>query len=116
MIQQVLKRSLLSLKVFREGAIVALGVILLRGTGALQGLEWFFLDYSLDWTTPHQVDDRLLLITINDADLAKLDHYPLEDHDLAQTIELLSKAQPVTIGLNLYRNLPVPPGTEQLLQ
>ena len=93
-----------------------MAVILVRGTGALQPLEWFILDYGLTWTAPTKVDDRLLLVTIDDQDVENLGYYPLQDRDLAQAISILSRSQPSAIGLNIYRNFSVPPGSEELLQ
>ena len=112
----VVKQTRRAFATVSTGAIVAVGIILLRETGALQPLEWFVLDYGLTWTTPNQVDDRLLVVTIDNEDVEKLGHYPLQDRDLAQAISILNRSQPSAIGLSIYRGFSVPPGSEPLLQ
>jgi len=113
---RVVKQTRRSLGLVSTGAIVAVGLILLRDTGALQPLEWLVLDYGLTWAAPNYPDDRLLLVTIDDRDVEKLGHYPLYDQDLAHAITILKGSDPVAIGLNIYRNFSVPPGSTQLLQ
>jgi len=113
---RVVKQTRRSLGLVSTGAIVAVGLILLRDTGALQPLEWLVLDYGLTWAAPNYPDDRLLLVTIDDRDVEKLGHYPLYDQDLAHAITILKGSDPVAIGLNIYRNFSAPPGSTQLLQ
>jgi CHASE2 domain-containing sensor protein len=98
------------------GAITAVAIIVLRSTGVLQGAEWFILDHNLSWMAPRTPDHRVVLLTIDDEDIKQLGHYPLRDQELAEVITKLAALEPAVIGLNLYRNLSVPPGTNILTQ
>jgi adenylate cyclase len=58
-------------------------------------------------------DSRILLLTVTERDIH--DHsWPLPDGVLAQALARLARYQPRAIGLDIYRDVPVPPGTAQL--
>src|SRR4029077_11338288 len=51
---------------------------------------------------------------ITDRDIAKLGTWPVPDEVLAKALETLSRAGARAIGLDIYRDVPVPPGHEAL--
>ncbi len=90
--------------------IVAGTVIALRLTGALQLLEWAIYDQYFQLRPTESIDERILLVTIEESDISALGQWPLSDATLAQLIRNLNQHQPAVIGLDLYRDLPVEPG------
>ena len=98
---------------------IALGltvpILLLRFCGLLQGLEWAMLDQFFRWRPREAPDTRIALITIDEPTLAQVGQWPIPDRVLAQAIAKIKAQQPRTIGLNLYRNLPVEPGHRDLV-
>jgi CHASE2 domain-containing sensor protein len=98
------------------GTSVSLAVFALRMTGMLQLLEWASLDYGFRLRTPESIDPHIVIVTIDDTDLEQLGEYPISDETLAQVIDTLNQARPRIIGLTLYRDLPVAPGSGQLNQ
>ena len=85
-------------------------IMLLRYTGILQTWEWNLLDRYFRWRLSDAVEPQIVVVTIDERDLQTLRQYPISDRVLATAIENLNQAQPSAIGLDLYRDLPVPPG------
>lgn len=59
-------------------------------------------------------DPRLLVVTITEEDIKSLGQWPLSDQVLAQALQELQRHQPKVIGLDLFRDLPVEPGYQEL--
>lgn len=95
---------------------VAICVLGFKYTGALQLLEWTIYDRFFAWRTPEPVEDRLLIITVDEADIAHVGQWPLSDGLLAQIIQSIQQHQPAGIGLLFYRNLPVETGHQALVK
>ncbi len=66
--------------------------------------------------SPRPPDDRIVIVGITEADVSHFETSIFSDAVLADLINQLKAQQPVAIGLDLYRNVPVPPGTETLHQ
>lgn len=95
---------------------VALLIIALQYLGIFQFLEWATLDRFFRQRPPEPPDSRIVLITIDDADLTELGQWPISDRGLADLIQKIKRDRPVAIGLDLYRDLPVPPGSDKLVE
>jgi adenylate cyclase len=93
---------------------VALFVAMLNYGGLLQVLEWAALDQLFRLRPLQPTDDRIVVITIDDADLSNVGHWPISDQILAKALLKVKAQQPTVIGLDLYRDLPVEPGHAQL--
>ena len=89
-------------------------VILLRLTGGLQGLELMALDLYFQQRPILNSPSRITIITIDESDIQNIGQFPLSDKVLARSLDNLIRYQPRVMGLNLYRDLPVPPGSEFL--
>ena len=96
--------------------IVAGTVIALRLTGALQLFEWAIYDQYFHLRPTASIDDRIVLVTIDESDISTLGQWPLSDATLAQLIRNLRQHQPTVIGLDLYRDLPVEPGHQDWIE
>ena len=98
------------------GLAVAGLIVGLRASGALVRLELGAYDAFLRLTRGGiGPDPRIVLVEVREDDLAKYDH-PLSDELLAQTVETLSAHGARAIGVDLYRDRPLPPGEERLRQ
>ncbi len=98
------------------GTTVASAVLALRFAGLLQSWEWGALDQFFRWRPTQPTEKRILIVGINESDLQYLGRWPANDAVLAQLLKKLKAREPRAIGLDLYRDLPVPPGTEVLEQ
>lgn len=106
--------------VWRVGALpglVVVGlVVVLRLLGLLQPSEWWAFDYFLRLRPAEPTDDRILIVGIDEGDIRSVGAYPIPDAQLANLIEKLQTYQPRAIGLDIFRDLPVEPGHQQLTQ
>ncbi|KYC41545.1 sensor protein Chase2 [Scytonema hofmannii PCC 7110] len=94
--------------------VVAALICGLRFLGFLQGLELRAFDQMIAVRPAifnEKPDDRLLIVTIEDADIAqqrrngeRLDGKSISDRSLNQLLEKLEQYQPHAIGLDLYRD------------
>ena len=91
-------------------------IILLRFIGLLQGMEWNMFDSFLQQRPQAGIDSRVVVITIDEPDLQKIGQYPIPDNILVKALNKLKTYQPKVIGLDLYRDLPVEPGYQELVE
>lgn len=96
--------------------MVAGVVIAIRLTGAIQLFEWAIYDRYFQMRAMEPIDDRILLVTIQESDISNLGQWPLSDAVLAQLMRNISQHQPAVIGLDLYRDLPVEPGHQEWVE
>ncbi|WP_245824204.1 CHASE2 domain-containing protein [Planktothrix tepida] len=107
------------LKLFRYlwlSPVITASVIALQSTGFLQLLDWATFDQFVRWRPLEPPDSRIVIVTIDEPDLKKLGQWPIPDAILAQLIEKIKLQKPIAIGLDIYRNLPVQPGHEDLIK
>ncbi|MEH2279431.1 MAG: CHASE2 domain-containing protein [Nostoc sp.] len=91
-------------------------IILLRFIGLLQGMEWNMFDSFLQQRPQAGIDSRVVVITIDEPDLQKIGQYPIPDNILVKALDKLKTYQSKLIGLDLYRDLPVEPGYQELVE
>ncbi len=96
--------------------IAALGlVIIARLTGSLQFLEWITLDSFVRLRPSEPIDERIVIVAIDEADIQNVGTYPIPDREIARLLRTLHKCQPRVIGLDLVRDLPVGSGHAELV-
>jgi adenylate cyclase len=102
------------------GFLVFLALLELRHFGLLQVLElkaYDFKQWGQKQLTP--LDDRIVLILANDEDQRQLG-WPFLDTQLVQLLKNIQAGKPQVIGLDIYRDLPVPlhhsEGYDELVQ
>jgi adenylate cyclase len=88
----------------------------LRSAGWLQGIELAALDEFFRLRPTEPVDQRIVIVEVNEADIQKAGQWPISDATLAKLLETLKQQQPRAIGLDIYRDLPVEPGYQELLK
>jgi adenylate cyclase len=94
---------------------VTIGVIGLRALGLLQALEFPALDQFFLLRPREAVDRRILIVQMTEADLREVG-WPAPDATMAKLLDNLRKQQPIAIGLDFYRDLPVNPGHQELVK
>ncbi|WP_158413139.1 CHASE2 domain-containing protein [Baaleninema simplex] len=103
------------------GAIAtALGAsgVAIAGTlaGAFQLLEWAVLDRFFQLRPPEPQDPRIVLVTIDERDITHIGRWPMPDAVLADLLLKIQAQQPASIGLHLYRDVPINPGYDKLTE
>jgi len=99
------------------GLVVAVGVIGLRAFRVLEPAELAVYDaFVRARAAPPGAppDPRILIVAITEEDIQEQGIWPFHDALLAQGIEALRALGPRAIGLDIYRDVPVPPGTAEL--
>ena len=81
----------------------------LRYLGAFQFLEFHFYDFYIRQQARAASSEPLVLVEMVESDIQSpsLD-YPLPDEKLADLLSLLEADAPAVIGLDIWRDLPVP--------
>ncbi len=95
---------------------VTIVVVLLRLMGALQGGEWAFFDLYMRWRPLESRDERVVIVGINEADVQEIGQAIIPDRLYAELLKKLMAMKPRAIGLDIYRDLPVEPGHEELVE
>jgi len=102
-----------ALKALIGANIVAALIILARTYGVLQPFELWIYDRLLVAWAGHAQGDHILLVGATEADIHRF-NWPLRDGDLATLLERIADWQPRVIAVDIYRDIPEPPGTDQL--
>ncbi|MDZ8258164.1 CHASE2 domain-containing protein [Nostoc sp. ChiQUE01b] len=91
-------------------------ILLLRFGGLLQGGEWNMLDQFFRWRLLlESPEKRIAIVTIDEKDIKKAGKWPIPDRVLAKAIANIKAQKPRAIGLDIYRDLPVEPGHQDLV-
>jgi adenylate cyclase len=91
-------------------------VILLRMLGLLQSWEWAAYDQYLRLRPLESRDNRIVIVGIDEADIRAIGQPIVPDGVYARLLEKLKAMRPKAIGLDIYRDLPVEPGHQQLVR
>ncbi|WP_234489065.1 CHASE2 domain-containing protein [Oxynema sp. CENA135] len=95
--------------------LVSLGVITIRSFGWLQPLEMWAYDRALPLRLAEDPDDRIVLVTITDDDLERLNEgESISDATTLKILQKVNQYKPLVIGLNIYRDLESSPGRSEL--
>ena len=82
--------------------------------GLLQFLEFGAFDQMVQHQPEVEPDDRILVVGIDEGDIATQGKWPMPDHIMADLLSQLQRHEPKVIGLDLYRNISHPPGQARL--
>jgi adenylate cyclase len=105
------KRVLSSLLI---GQFVCIVAMVMHVQGALEPLDLIAYDTGVRVHAANgSVEDRVIVVNITETDIAKFG-WPISDGILAKMLEILGEAKPKTIGIDIYRDQPVSPGTDRL--
>ena len=94
------------------GLAVCALVLGLRGLSLLQPLELSLYDHYQRRAAPTGATGTspVVLVQITEQDIRERGHWPISDRDLGEALGRIADAGARVIGLDLYRDLPVPPG------
>lgn len=96
--------------------LAALGlVVIVRLSGSLQFIEWITLDAFLRLRPAEPIDERIVIVGINEGDIRNVGKYPIPDREMAKLLLTLQQYQPKVIGLDIVRDIPVEPGHAELV-
>jgi adenylate cyclase len=97
------------------GLLVYSLVTLVRGFGILQPYELLAYDLGLTVQRPPRAASRYVtIIEVTEDDIAALGRWPLSDEQLGDALESVGVLGPRAIGLDIYRDIEVPPGRAHL--
>ncbi|MEM9806712.1 MAG: EAL domain-containing protein, partial [Cyanobacteria bacterium P01_D01_bin.56] len=88
----------------------------MRHLGLSQPLELAIYDWFLRSQSDLAPDSRILIVGITEDDIQQQQAWPLSDEVIAQLLQQLQQHHPAAIGLDLYRDIPHPPGEDLLKQ
>ncbi|MEH1945258.1 MAG: CHASE2 domain-containing protein [Nostoc sp.] len=98
------------------GIFVLALIIFFRLNGSLQFIEWVTLDSFLRLRPGEPIDERVVIVGINEEDIRRIRNYPIPDREIAKLLRTLQKYQPRVIGLDIVRDIPVEPGHAELVE
>ena len=102
-------------RVLGIGVLVSFVIIAGRSAGWFEALELAAYDWTIRLRpVATQPDPRIVLITVTEEDIRVQGRWPLSDETVAKILEILTRYEPRAIGLDLYRDIEVPPGRESL--
>ena len=95
---------------------ITISIVGLQEAGAFQGLELAMMDQAFRLRPLETKKIPIVIVTISEPDLVELNQFPISDQTLSTAIEALKRENPTVIGLDIYRDLPVEPGYQELLK
>ncbi len=96
------------------GMLVAGIVLAIQQSGYLEHWELRAYDVALQLQpAPDDGVSPTVLVGITEQDIQALGSWPLSDDVLQRLLTTLLDSQPRVIGIDIYRNFPVPPGHEE---
>ncbi len=95
---------------------VALGVSAGSAAGWFQLLEWATLDQFFRQRPSEPREERIAIVTIDEDDLNYVKQWPMADGTLAKLLKNIREQKPKAIGIDIYRDLKVEPGHEELVE
>ncbi len=107
-------KQLLAVTLISVGVFAGLGA--LRLAGVLQPLELLAYDLILSARSePTSAGETpVVLVAVGEQDIARLGGWPMTDATLAELITAIDGYGARVIGLDIYRDVAVPPGTQEL--
>src|SRR5436853_4284560 len=94
--------------------LVFVDLLGLRLAGSFEALELAVYDWYLRLRPDAPADARIVLVTVTENDIRQQGTWPLPDATIARVLDILAASQPRAIGLDIYRDIPVPPGHDVL--
>ena len=99
---------------FVISTLIALVIYGVHHTGLLQRFEHMAYDQYFRLARPQAADERILIVEVTEQDIRNLGTWPIPDAVLARVVRILSQSGARAIGIDIYRDMPVSPGSEEL--
>jgi diguanylate cyclase (GGDEF)-like protein/PAS domain S-box-containing protein len=94
---------------------VASCIIALRALGLFQQFEWGAFDQFFQLRPIEAPEEHITIVAIDERSLRTVGTWPIPDGVIAKLLTKLNQQKPRAIGLDIYRDLKVNSGHEQLL-
>ena len=91
-------------------------LIIFRFFGLLQFWEWAAYDAYMRMRPLESPDNRIAIVGINEEDITAVGQPIFPDAVYAKLLKKLKAMEPKVIGLDVYRDLPVEPGHQELVE
>lgn len=101
--------------ILTSAAVTAL-VLGLRQIGVLQPAELRAFDQMMRWRPEEKPDERVLLVAVTEEDIQATQEATISDRTLNRLLEKLEQNEPVAIGLDIIRDVPIGEGRAALLK
>ena len=88
---------------------VTVGLVGLRFLGVLEPMELDAYDRFIRLKPQEPVDDRVVVVGVDEVDIQTRKEYPLHDGTLAMALEILEDYDPRAIGVDIARDVPQGP-------
>ncbi|NEO84794.1 MAG: adenylate/guanylate cyclase domain-containing protein [Spirulina sp. SIO3F2] len=79
-------------------------------------IEWQVRDQWVRSHTSNEVEKDIVIVTIDEPDLQEIGVWPIPDQILAKLLRTISAQNPSVIGMGIFRDLPVEPRHQELLE
>ena len=96
--------------------LIFLGVMGIRQAGLLQPVELVAYDWLVRARPTQPVPPRVAIVVITEEDIQALGRWPMPNAIIAEALERILAHGPRVIGIDIYLDIPVPPGREALEQ
>ena len=83
--------------------------------GFFRIMEWVVQDQFLRLRSQDMPEDRIVIVTVDEADIKHVKQWPMSDRVMAKMIRSIQSQQPRAIAIDIYRDLPVKPGHKELV-
>ena len=101
--------------IFFISGICFLAITGLRNTGALEHIELTVYDFLVrSRPSITGIDKRIVIIRIDEKDIVLQKQWPLTDNTLSKVLKAVLVHQPIAVGLDIFRDISVPPGSAEL--
>lgn len=103
-------------RVVLTSVVITTLVVGLRQMGLLEAMELGAFDQMMRWRPNERPDERLLVVAITEKDIQNIQQATLSDQNLNLLLGKLEEYQPLAIGLDIFRDVPIEPGHADLLK
>lgn len=86
--------------------IVAVSVCAMQPLGLLRDVDWSVNDMTLRMRPQAPVDESIVIVYADEADVVDL-LWPLSDRILTDLLKRIDAAEPIAVGLDIFRDIPV---------
>ncbi|NET00689.1 MAG: CHASE2 domain-containing protein [Sphaerospermopsis sp. SIO1G1] len=105
-------------KVFREwltALLITICIMIVRLSGCLEIMELATLDQFFRLRPNETPNNLITIVSIDEVSLRQAGSWPISDQEMAEVIGKLNNYQPIALGLDIYRDIPVQPGHQKII-
>lgn len=96
--------------------VITTTILWIKQLGGFERFDLLVFDFLYRLTPGENGDERIAIVGITEKDIRSADSYPFSDRYLAKIIQKIEAYSPAAIGLDLIRDVPVPPVSEEFYE